>query len=487
MSWAQLLALTPLLLVAALAVALMLLAAFRGEQRLQFWLYQLGLLAALLSVLPSSASAIVVTPLLRIDGFFAFFAQLFIVAAMAIGVMAAQYWQRPAAARQPAAEVYVLLALCLLGALVLAAAQHFAALFIGLELIAVASFALVAYPAGATAPLARSQRRSLEAGIKYLLLSAVASAFLLFGIACLYLQQGTLAFVDVRALTAPAALPASVLLPVGAALLLIGAAFKLSIVPFHMWTPDVYQGAPTPVTALIATLSKGALVAALLRYLHSTELLSAPGVGRLLIALAALSMLGGNLLALMQHNIKRLLAYSSIAHIGYLLVAFIAVGLLGGGNELALQASAFYLVAYVVTTLGAFAIVNVVSDGAGELRAFELRHYRGLFWRSPWLASCFILILLSLAGIPLTIGFVGKFYVFAAGAEAQLWLALTAVIVGSAIGLYYYLQVILVMLQPAQAGAAVPAGSHWLAYSLTGVLLGFGVYPAPIMAWLPAL
>lgn len=484
MSAADVIALTPLILLGLTAVVLMLLAAFLRHHGTVFWTYQLGLLLALLSVHATApGQAVQVTPLLRIDGFFAFFASLFIVTAMVVGTMTAQYFQRRVECRDGAEEAYVLLAVATLGSLVLAGADHFAALFLGVELIGVVSFVLAAYPSGAAKAMDALQQRSLEAGLKYLLLSAVASAFLLFGIALLYLHSGSLAF---GASQATGALPGGPLAALGVSLFLVGAAFKLSVVPFHLWAADIYQAAPTPVTALIATLAKGALIAGLLRFLSASPLLQTDAVALALLVLASLSMLVGNFLALQQDNIKRLLAYSSIAHMGYLLVALLAAIDPGGG--LPLQATAFYVVAYVITTLGAFSVVNTVSEGGG-LPAYTLAQYRGLLWRAPWLAGCFILILLSLAGIPLTIGFIGKFYIFAAGARAELWFLLAMVILGSAIGLYYYLRVILAMVQEPEP-LTTWAGNQrerWLSYGLTLLLVVLGVYPAPLLAWLPAL
>lgn len=485
MTLLELRALLPLLLVALTIVVTMLLAGFCRQRRLLFWVYQLGLLAALLSLcvnLDLQASGVEVTPLLRIDVFFGFFAALFILVAMCVGLMAAQYFGRREHLAVPVEECYVLLALCLLGALVLASAQHLAALFIGLELMSVASFALVAYPCGAAPGSDRLQLPSLEAGLKYLVLSSVASAFLLFGMACLYLQSGTLAFTR---LSLPVDIPAAGLLPLaGLALLLIGVAFKLALVPFHMWTPDVYQGAPTPFTALIATLSKGALVAVLLRYLLMSDALQSEQVAAVLRVLAMLSILVGNLLALRQDDMKRLLAYSSIAHLGYLLVVFLATGQ-ADSSEFALQAGAFYLLAYSLTTLAAFAMIGTLSGG-GESRDYRLQRYSGLCWREPVLGGCFMLILLSLAGIPLTVGFIGKFYILAAGAQAGLWWLLVVVVLGSALGLYYYLRIILILLQQDESvrGLRFRSG-RWLIYGLTLLLVLLGIYPLPVMQWLP--
>src|SRR5262249_20378764 len=206
----------------------------------------------------------------------------------------------------------------------------------------------------------------------------------------------------------------SALLLAGFAMLLVGVGYKLALVPFHMWTPDVYQGAPAPVTAFLATVSKGAMFALLLRYFTPIDVYAYRPLFLVFSLIAIASMLVGNLLALSQPNVKRLLAYSSIAHLGYLLVAFLASRAMAG------TAVAFYLVAYFIASLGAFGIITVLSNGAREAESIDA--YRGLFWQHPWLAGIFTAMLLSLAGIPITAGFVGKFYVVAAGVGTSLWL-----------------------------------------------------------------
>jgi NADH-quinone oxidoreductase subunit N len=266
-------------------------------------------------------------------------------------------------------------------------------------------------------------------------------------------------------------------------MLMAGAAFKLSLVPFHMWTPDVYQGAPAPVTGYLASVSKAAMFAVLLRFLLDSGTLSNPALQGVLLVLALLSMIVGNLLALRQPCIKRILAYSAIAHLGYLLIPLIALG--RSDAELAAEASLVYLGAYVVMTLAAFAVVSVLSAGAGVDDADNLDHYAGLFWRRPAVASVLALVLLSLAGIPLTLGFIAKFYLFAAGVSAATWLLLAALVIGSGIGLYYYLRIVFVMAQdvstPAAPGPALAVSGRVTLGVLTALLLVFGIYPAPLI------
>jgi NADH-quinone oxidoreductase subunit N len=262
---------------------------------------------------------------------------------------------------------------------------------------------------------------------------------------------------------------------------LTGIGFKLAVVPFHLWTPDVYQGAPLPVAAFIATVSKGGVSAFLLRWLGVGGG-GSPALLLILGIIAIASMLTGNLLALRQTNVKRLLAYSSIAHMGYFLVAAVAGGYLGRA------AATYYLAGYIMTILGAFGSLLALSGGLRDAETFE--DIRGLFWRRPLLASVFTAMILSLAGIPLTAGFLGKFYVLATGASAGAWTLVIVLIVSSTIGLVYYLRVIVAMFatpepaepEHAEIGAQRPALGLTLGVALTALtsaLLFLGVHPEP--------
>jgi NADH-quinone oxidoreductase subunit N len=262
------------------------------------------------------------------------------------------------------------------------------------------------------------------------------------------------------------------------ALIVTGIGFKLAIVPFHLWTPDVYQGAPAPVTAFIATVSKGAMFALLLRYFYGSRAATSREVVLVFTIVAIASMLAGNVLALMQDNVKRILAYSSIAHMGYLLVALLASG------RFAIEAITFYLVAYFITTLGAFGVVSALSSSARE--ADRIEDYRALFWRRPALAAVFTVMLLSLAGIPVTAGFIGKFYIVAAGASSAIWALVIILVVSSVIGLFYYLRVIAAMYEHADSpGPAerprISAAAGAVLGVLSGLLLWFGIYPEPLL------
>lgn len=470
-------ALLPLLVTALSSLIVLLLAAFRRDHPLVAVVTSLGLTAAFLT-LPVAAGVAPrrVTPLLLIDAYALFYAGLILAASLAVAILSYGYLMKQEGQRE---EFYALLLVATLGAMALAAASHFASFFLGLELLSVSLYVLIAY--------VRTDGRPLEAGIKYLILSGTSSAFLLFGMAVIYFQSGTMEFSRAAALLADTIeLPSTFL--VGLVLIMTGVGFKLAVVPFHMWAPDVYQGAPAPVTAFLATVSKGAMVALLLRYFVEIAAFRSEMLWWALAGIAALSMFIGNLLALLQDNVKRLLAYSSIAHLGYLLVAFLA------GGSLAIEAVTFYLIAYFVTTLGAFGVVSVLSKPGDEAEALD--DYNALFWRRPWLAMVFTIMLLSLAGIPLTAGFIGKFYVIAAGIDSSLWWLIVLLVVNSAIGLFYYLRVIVAMtaagrrdVRPADNAPALPVSyaDGLVLAALSGCLFWLGLYPAPLIHLIQAI
>ncbi len=463
-----LIALLPLLAVAATAVLLMLAIALRRDFRLAFFLTLGGLLLALFSLpLALRAAPIQATELMLIDVYALGFCALVLIAAVVVALLSHGYFRTRENQNE---EIFLLLLTASLGGMILVSSNHFAMFFLGLEILSVSLFPMIAYRA--------RQKLPLEAGFKYLLLSGVASALLLFGMALIYGEFGVLSFRQLGQLAG--GLDASPLAWVGAVLLVSALGFKLSLVPFHLWTPDVYEGAPAPVTAFVATVSKGAVFALLLRFWIAAHAYRSDAFLGILALIAIASILAGNLLALLQTHLKRMLGYSSIAHMGYLLAAFVAGSVLQTG--LLAESVGFYLAAYVVTSLGAFGVVSALSSD--EMEFVNLEDYRGLFWREPLLASILTANLLSLAGIPLTLGFIGKFYVFAAGVQAGLWLLVSAVVIGSGIGLYYYLRVIIAMLSEPETEAVAmtaPAPGKLALGCLTLVLLGFGVFPEPLI------
>jgi len=402
--------------------------------------------------------------LLILDQYALFYIGLILGATFAIAILCHGYLERHAETRE---ELYVLLLVATLGSMVLVASSHFVSFFLGLEILSVALYALSAY--------LHTRRRPIEAGVKYLILAGSSSAFLLFGMALIYAQLGTMDLSRLEGLLVGA--QNSPLVLAGLTFIVTGIGFKLGVVPFHLWTPDVYEGAPAPVTAFIATISKGAIFALLLRYFYTVGAQHFRAVFVLFAIIAIASMLIGNLMALLQNNVKRILAYSSIAHMGYLLVAFEASG------GMASEAVAFYLVAYFITTVGAFGVVTILSDE--ERDADTLEDYAGLFWRRPVLASIFTLMMLSLAGIPVTAGFLAKFYVVTAGASAGIWALILILVISSVIGLFYYLRIVATLYarRPEAAPHAEPhsIAGRYVLLALTILLIWFGVYPAPLL------
>lgn len=458
----------PLMAVAATAVVVLIVISIHRSHRITVVLTLAGIAIAFLTLLrPAIAPPRSATALLVLDDYARFYTGLILAATAAVTLLSFGYLERR---HEPRDEYYLLLLLAALGSIVLVAAVHFASLFLGLELLSVSLYGLIAYT--------RTREHSIEAAVKYLVLAAVSAAFLLFGMALVYADLGTMDFA--RMTTMPAGTADRVVALVGVGLIVVGFGFKLALVPFHLWTPDVYQGAPAPVTAFVATVSKGAMFAVLLRFFTVIDVQAHHTLFLIFAILAIASMVVGNLLALLQRNVKRLLAYSSIAHLGYLVVAFLASG------ALAATAITFYLVAYFVTTIGAFGVVTVLSSADSE--AEDLDEYRGLFARRPWLSVVFLAMLLSLAGIPLTAGFVGKFYLTVAAGGAALWSLLIVMMVTSGIGLFYYLRIIVAMFMDSTADASAGREPSRLPFvagltlsALTVALVWLGVYPAPLI------
>ena len=372
-----------------------------------------------------------VTPLLIIDQYSLFFTVVCCAAAMFIVILSYPYLARLDDDKD---EYYLLLVIATVGAIVMVSSNHFVSTILGLEILSMSLYGMVAYPLHSKA----SAQHPLEAAVKYLVLSAVSSSFMLFGMALIYAQTGTLAFSSLLDLHSNAVSLSDSYSIVGLLLFISGMAFKLSLAPFHMWTPDVYEGAPLPATAYLATRGKTAMFVGLLRFVVMSEALRYDAVVIVFSLIAALSILAGNVLALLQNKLKRILAYSSIAHMGYLIIAVIASYF--AASTISIEAVTFYLLAYMIMSLGAFGVVSVVSSSEKE---FDLvSDYQGLFWRDPWLALIFTGMLLSLAGIPLTVGFIGKFYLFFAGVESALWPLLLVLVIGRGIGLFSYLRIV---------------------------------------------
>ena len=406
-----------------------------------------------------------ITPLLRVDALSLFYTALFLLGGFALTVFASDYLEDPSNGQE---RFYALLLFAVLGMLVLASSVHFASFFLGVQTLSVSLYGLIGFTL--------RRRASLEASLKYVILGGAALSFLLFGIALIYAEFGTMEFDALRAQIGGAGLPA--LARFGLGLIVVAFSFKLALAPFHTWAPDVYQGAPAPVTALLATGAKAGMFVLLLRFVSFLPLRQDESLFTLFVALSIATMFVGNLLALLQRNLKRMLACSSIAHMGYLLLPLLAGGTAGAA------ALSFYFISYFLTTLAAFGVIAALSREGEEVE--DLDDYCGLASRRPGLAAVLALSMLSLAGLPLTVGFMAKFYLFAAAAQAGLWGLLIVGLVNSGIAAYYYLQVLVALyLRPPRPETTWrqprPASTAALA-ALSLAVIFFGVYPGPLLA-----
>jgi NADH-quinone oxidoreductase subunit N len=455
---------------AALIIVVLLVDLIARHGRRAVWACYLGGLALLLALAcVTRAEGSVLGGAYVADGL-AWFAKLLII--LGAGVVGAVSLRIPAIREKYVGAYAALLLAASLGMMVLVSSKELITLYVALETSAVCLYGL--------AGIAKSEDRSLEAGLKYLVLGALSSGVLLYGLALLYSATGTTLLDALRSTALERGRDPRLVL--GVLFLLIGTGFKLSMVPMHVWTPDVYEGAPTPVTAFISVVSKAAgFVFALRLFPYAL-----PGWRAVwepfLVAGAVLSMTVGNLAAIPQANIKRLLAYSSISQAGYLLVAFVGEPITGAGAIL------FYLLVYALANLAAFTVVIAFSSSSGSDR---LEDYAGLARREPFLALALAFALLSLAGMPPFAGFIGKIYLFSAAMRAgYLWLVIVAAL-NSIVSLFYYLLVLRRMYFPEPAPGLPRIPVSWpvrvvLLTTLLGVIV-LGVLPGPVLRFLTEL
>jgi NADH-quinone oxidoreductase subunit N len=415
----------PELVLSAFGIAVMLLDPIVDEKASQKLLGLIALAGALFGIAAtwymSQSPGLAFSNMIRVDSFSVFFH--FLVIAIAAVVILTSY-EYMAVQRIRAGEYYALILFGVVGMALMSSAVELVLIFIALEISSISTYILAGFR--------RHDASSAESSLKYFLLGSFATAFFLYGVALIFGATGSTNIDDIsRTLLAG---PVELLVYVAMALMFVGLGFKVAAAPFHIWTPDVYEGAPAPIVGFMSTAPKAAAFAVLLRVVF---VINAPGRYWLIWVAAALSMTLGNIGALVQNNVKRLLAYSSIAHAGYLLVAFAAT------PDLGTSAAMFYTAAYAAMNVGAFAVVSHFAN-AGE-RYVTLEDYEGLGRSSPLLAATLTIFLLSLIGIPMTGGFFAKFYVFSAALKANLvWLTLIGVI-NSAVGAYYYLRIVIVM------------------------------------------
>lgn len=389
---------------------------------------------------------------------------VFLVALAAIVVTSIEYLRREEILK---AEFFGLLLFAGVGMCLMASSADLILTFLGLEILSIATYVMAGYR--------RDWMQSTESALKYFLLGAFSTAFLLYGIAFVYGATGSTKYGAIA--TAISSQGASASLLIGAALMIVGFGFKAAVAPFHVWTPDVYEGAPVPVTAHLAVASKAAAFVALLRILFQVL----PGLSEdwqpVLWASAVLTMLLGNIAALTQTNIKRMLAYSSIAHAGYLLVGLIA------HNQLGAQSVLFYLLAYAFMNLGAFALVQVVGRKGEQFT--QISDYTGIGFKHPFVSVSLSVFLVSLAGIPLTAGFTGKLFLFSAAIQQEFYWLVVLAVIASAIGIYYYLRVMVVMFMQDSGGDSLPIPISPLARVVIAIMVAgtlfLGIFPGSIL------
>lgn len=426
------------------------------------------LLAALGALGANAVGGMAFSNLLVVDTFATFFRMVVLGVGVLTVLSSYRYLDREQA---ETGEYHALLLFSIVGQSLMAAANDLIMIFLGLEISSIASYVLTGY--------LRNDRRNNEAALKYFLLGSFATAFLLYGVAIIYGLTGTTKLNEIRAALDVAGTPLS-MVSVAAALMIVGLGFKISGAPFQMWAPDVYQGAPAPVSAFMATGPKAAAFAIFLRIFMTSFQSIANNWEPLIWISALLSMTIGNFAALTQNNLKRMLAYSSIAHAGYILVA------LASKSEIGTSAAMFYLAAYALMNIGAFAVViHIAGRGESHLRIEDLA---GLSQKQPMTAALLTVFLLSLIGVPLTGGFLGKFYIFRAALDSNLiWLTVLGLL-NSAVAAYYYLRLLVVMYmhEPGEVTQSLepltPGLSAALILPAVGTFL-LGVAPNAVLAF----
>jgi len=458
----------PELILTLAGVLIMFMEAFRPEGGKS----NAGLLAilALVLALPAAlmaSSGPAFQGMLVIDGMGTFFRTLVIVVGLLVVFSSTDYLRRE---HQESGEYYALILFSIVGQCVMVTANELVMIFIGLEISSIASYILAGY--------LRDDARNNESALKYFLLGSFATAFLLYGVAWMYGATGSTNLTAIRGSLISGAPPPEALIGVAAALIFVGLAFKISAAPFQGWAPDVYQGAPAPVSAFLTVGPKAAAFAVLIRvFMGSLEPIAARWAPAIWVCALA-TMLVGNFAAILQSNIKRLLAYSSIAHAGYVLVAVAANS--GTGSAAAM----FYLAAYAFTNIGAFAVVTYFSR-KGE-RYVAIDDFAGLAQRQPGMAAMLTIFLLSLIGVPLTGGFFGKFYIFKAALDAKLiWLTVVGLL-NSAVAAYYYLRILVVMYfrEPGESVETLPPAGALLQIAVYGSAAGtllLGIFPSLVL------
>lgn len=447
----------------------------RGRAK-TFALSQLTLIGcALITVFTSDGQVNYTFSNMFVDDMMADLLKLFLALSVSVALFYARGYvnDRPAMAK---GEFYVLTLMATLGMMVMISANHFVTIYLGLELLSLSLYALVA--------LNRDSVSATEAAMKYFVLGAIASGLLLYGMSMIYGATGTLEITQIAEALYGTESNRTVLV-FGLVFVVAGLAFKLGVVPFHMWIPDVYHGAPTAVTMLIGSAPKLAAFAIVMRLLVNGLITLSADWQSMLVIMSVASMAIGNIAAIAQTNIKRMLAYSAISHMGFMLLG-IVTGVIGGDARYALNAyssSMFYVVVYVLTSLASFGVILLLSRAGFE--ADSLDDYKGLNKRSPWYAGVMLMVMFSMAGVPFFVGFFAKFSVIqAVVAAGYYWLAIAAVLF-SLVGAFYYLRVVKIMYfdEPVDETPIVASGEVRVLLSINGVALGLlGLFPQVLMS-----
>ncbi|QCI19744.1 MAG: NADH-quinone oxidoreductase subunit N [Buchnera aphidicola (Brevicoryne brassicae)] len=414
--------------------------------------------------------------LFHIDGYSIFYIGMIIIASISTCV-----FSYPSLVRYPynKEEFYLLILISNLGAILSIVSNHMSSLFINIEIMSIPMFGLIAY--------FNNKKHSLESAFKYVILSSIASSFLLLGISWVYSISGNLSFSSINHVLNIISLNEKLVVVFGIIMILISLFFKLSIVPFHLWTPDVYQGTPSVVLSFFSTVGKISTFGILLHFLSHISSLNNNILYFLLSLITIFSMLIGNLMALFQNNLKRFFGYSSISQLGYLFVVL----LVSKNNYLlSLEASSIYLCGYLFSNIAYFGIINLVSNFYNN-SVNSISSYKGFFWSEPGLSSILTLVLLSLAGFPMTLGFIGKFYILSIIIKEHLWIVGISFLVSTILGFYCYLRIIInLYLDPSNIllGQKLNIFKNWL-YAPSAIIIFFsamiililGVYPNPLI------
>ncbi|PPI86729.1 NADH-quinone oxidoreductase subunit NuoN [Candidatus Pantoea edessiphila] len=425
----------------------------------------------------NKVSEIKIMSLLYIDNYSIFYIALIIISSLSTCIFAYIWLSKFLDHKE---EFYLLILISSLGGIILSSTNNFVTLFLGIELLSLPLFGLIGYNF--------YKKISLEASIKYTILSTVASSFLLFGIALVYSESGSLNYIVIGKRFTSDLLIYKPLFLVGFCMIITSLGFKLSLVPFHLWTPDVYQGAPTSISCFLSTVSKMSIFSTITKLFIYIPITNSIIIANILIIIAFMSIIFGNIMAVFQTNIKRLLGYSSISHIGYLLISLITIK----QNQLSLESSGIYMIGYLFSNLGIFGIIILISKiydkDDSDIDDNFMNYYRGLFWYDPYLCLVMTIMLLSLAGIPITLGFIGKFYIISISIMTHLWWLVGGILISSIIGVYYYLRIILnLYMIPLKTNQKIisndcclkPIKITLFLYSTLTIMLG--IYPQPLI------